>query len=687
MPTPPRRRPRIGDTSTRRALTPSPSSSGRTTKASTPPRKPTTSRRAAAARASGRLRTRASRPRGQPASERMARPVAPVKKSLSLLQRLASMSVRMKVVLSAAAIVIMAGVLSFVFIYFKAVAQLNDEIDKKGARMINILMDIPSPVWVDIVKMSGRSGYFAKLKNLVETFGGGNALQAAVMDPQWARMEAEARNPEWILLKTYGDINRKDEEFRALIGRIREDPNWFAKQSTENQEQWRQTLSEIQVPLGKFEVFGQFKSSDSKNPDVLMVSVLYFEPGQSAPKFGESTEKTSGGVDFSTLSSRSFEDLKVQDGHVKSPKGNLPARMFKGETDAPGGGKMRFLVLLSLEEIQAAKVSLLLTVILPIFLSIVLGVAVAFFVGSLITKPLTRLMGDINAVSAGDLEHETEPHSNDEIGELATTFNNMTHALRIAHQNELEKKAMEHELSIATDIQSNLLPKVIPKPPGLDIGAFYRPSKEVGGDYYDFIMIDDDHLGVIVADVSGKGVPGSLVMTKTQTLIRMEADRGANTSPSDTLKHVNRLLARDIRKGMFVTALYCVLNLRTSQMQVCSAGHNPLLIYRSGGAVEQFNPSGIALGFDKGALFDRSIKEEMVLLSRGDRIVVYTDGVVETMNQEKDEFGDERFIELIKKLSASASDAFVTSVMRELDTFKGEAEQHDDITLVTVRRA
>ena len=170
MPTPPRRRPRIGDTSTRRALTPVPSSSGRI-KASTPPRKPTTSRRAAAARASGRLRTRASRPRGQPASERMARPVAPVEKSPSLLQRLASMSVRMKVVLSAAAIVIMAGALSFVFIYFKAVAQLNDEIDKKGARMIDVLRGIPAETWVQFMRMKERDNYFSELIELITLYG------------------------------------------------------------------------------------------------------------------------------------------------------------------------------------------------------------------------------------------------------------------------------------------------------------------------------------------------------------------------------------------------------------------------------------------------------------------------------------------------------------------------------------
>ena len=252
--------------------------------------------------------------------------------------------------------------------------------------------------------------------------------------------------------------------------------------------------------------------------------------------------------------------------------------------------------------------------------------------------------------------------------------------------NILEKKAMEHELTIATEIQANLLPKMIPKPPGLDIGAYYRPSKEVGGDYYDFIMIDDSHLGLIVADVSGKGIPGSMVMTKTQTLIRMEADRGANTSPADTLKHVNRLLARDIRKGMFVTAMYMILDLKTFELTVTSAGHNPLMVHRVDGKVEQINPSGIALGFDKGTLFDRTVKEEKVVLNRGDRFAAYTDGVVESMNEQKEEFGDERFIILIKKLAKRPSNEFVQVIAQALDEYKGAAEQHDDITLVTVRR-
>jgi sigma-B regulation protein RsbU (phosphoserine phosphatase) len=305
---------------------------------------------------------------------------------------------------------------------------------------------------------------------------------------------------------------------------------------------------------------------------------------------------------------------------------------------------------------------------------------------TLITEPIKTLMADITEVSAGNLDHQTSVTSTDEVGLLASTFNRMTQALKGAHDQELTTKALEHDLAIASEIQSNLVPKRMLKIPGYDISAYYRPSKEVGGDYYDFIEVDEHNEGIIVADVSGKGIPGSLVMTMARAFIRMEAERARNTSPGDTLGKANRMLAQDIKKGMFVTALYCILDKRTNVMKVASAGHNPMVVWRAAtNQIQLVNPNGIALGFDKGPVFERTVKEEMITLGRGDRIVLYTDGTVEAMDEDNQEFGDDKFFGLVKQLATRDSNQMLNLLVKSLDEHKGNAPQSDDITIVTLR--
>jgi sigma-B regulation protein RsbU (phosphoserine phosphatase) len=289
-------------------------------------------------------------------------------------------------------------------------------------------------------------------------------------------------------------------------------------------------------------------------------------------------------------------------------------------------------------------------------------------------------------VSSGNLDHETVPVSKDEIGQLAQTFNKMTSALKTAREQELEQKKMEHQLSIAREIQENLMPKKVLKIPGYDVGAFYRPSQEVGGDYYDFIEIDEDHAGIIVADVSGKGVPGAIVMAMALAFIREEVDRTRNTSPMSTLVRANRMLAANIKKGMFVTAMYAILDKKNHTLKVASAGHNPMVWWRAGKAeIQLVNPKGIALGFDKGPVFERTVEEGTVVLEHGDRVVSYTDGTVESMNAANEEFGDEKFQAMIKQLATRDSNQMLNLMVKALDEHKGEGPQHDDITMVTLR--
>ncbi len=252
--------------------------------------------------------------------------------------------------------------------------------------------------------------------------------------------------------------------------------------------------------------------------------------------------------------------------------------------------------------------------------------------------------------------------------------------------NEVERKMLDHELAIAEELQANLLPKRMPQIPGYDISSYYRPSREVGGDYYDFIDIDGDHLGIVVADVSGKGIPGSIVMTETRALLKSEAVR--TLSPAETLLRVNSVLYNDIKRGMFVSMFYAVLQIQKSVLTCVSAGHNPMVLWRkASNTCHLVNTNGLALGIDKGPLFARTLKEQKVSLFKGDRFVLYTDGVTESMNANREQFGQNRFYLRVKQSGEKSSSEFLSSLVTEVEAHQGNAPQHDDITIVACRMA
>ncbi len=250
--------------------------------------------------------------------------------------------------------------------------------------------------------------------------------------------------------------------------------------------------------------------------------------------------------------------------------------------------------------------------------------------------------------------------------------------------SDVERKMLDHELAIAEELQANLLPRKVPQIPGYDVSAYYRPSREVGGDYYDFIEIDADHLGILVADVSGKGIPGSIVMTETRALVKSEAVR--TLSPAETLMRVNRVLYNDIKRGMFVTVYYMILALQKAILNCVSAGHNPMVLWRkASNTCHLVNPNGLALGIDKGPLFEKTLKEQKIQLFKGDRFVLYTDGVIESMNDRHEQFGQNRFYLRVKQLADKSSSEFLSLIVNEVEAHQGEAPQHDDITIVTGR--
>jgi serine phosphatase RsbU (regulator of sigma subunit) len=542
------------------------------------------------------------------------------------------LSLRWKIVASMAGITITTAVLIFVVVYNKAVNQLSDEIDTKGVRLCKTLAMIDAAYW------------------------------------RYA-------------------IGHRPEEFRkrvdALLQKLPEvQMNEVARQRffRENPES-KQVYDLMVNPLGpELHPLKGGKQDVGPGSDIMQITVVdESEKGsvQAVPGYGEQ------GL---TISSTRADPAGVSISDGLDRQSGQEIRLFTLVREAQGLGKFRYNIILSLARINDATASLRMAILLPIFVSVFLGVGIAVWISTLITDPIKALVSDMQQVSAGNLEHQTKARSKDEVGLLALTFNRMTQAIRAAHQQEIDAKALEHDLSIASEIQSNLVPKRMLKVPGYDISAYYRPSKEVGGDYYDFLTITEDLEGIIVADVSGKGVPGSLVMTMARAFIRMEAEQNRNPSPAATLVQVNRMLVQDIKRGMFVTALYCILDKKTNEIRVASSGHNPLIVWRAASnKVELVNPGGIALGFKEGPFFEKTIKEERLVLGHGDRIVAYTDGTVEAMNAAKEEFGDRRFEALVQQLATRDSNQMLNLLVKTLDEHKGDAPQSDDITIVTLR--
>ena len=342
------------------------------------------------------------------------------------------------------------------------------------------------------------------------------------------------------------------------------------------------------------------------------------------------------------------------------------------------------IVLVSSEKIQRAKEEVLYFTGMVSIGAVIIGIIIAVLIATNITKPIKTLVRDMQIVSQGKLRHRTTQSSRDEVGLLAHNFNKMTADLEKAHKAEVQQQKMNADLKAARDIQERLLPKKVPRLPSYDMKEFYRPSRDVGGDYYDTIVVDKNHLGLLVADVSGKGVQGGLVMTIVRTIINIFARK--NLSTADVLRTTNQILAKELKPGMFVTAFYLLLHVRSGTMTLSSAGHNDLIIYRKAkGDIELINPKGIALGLDKGKIFERTVREEKVKLYNGDRVLLYTDGVVEAMNSRKEEFGDEQLYNFVRENAELNSSDFVELLVSTLDKHKGKAEQHDDITIFTFK--
>ncbi len=255
----------------------------------------------------------------------------------------------------------------------------------------------------------------------------------------------------------------------------------------------------------------------------------------------------------------------------------------------------------------------------------------------------------------------------------------------IVYSEASEKRRLDVDLLVAQDIQRILLPSSAPEIEGFQISGINIPAKQVSGDYFDYIKVDPERYGIAIADVSGKGVPASLIMAMCRSVLRSKAV--GNISGAEVLRQVNRQLYPDIKEDMFISMAYLVLDLRTQKITLCRAGHDaPLLYSAKDKTVTKINPPGMALGIDSGDVFDRVTRDFSIKLEQDDCLILYTDGVTEALDGKGFEFGMKEMILSIQASAANGAAGVVKRLTDDLRNFIGTYPQNDDITLIVIRK-
>lgn len=328
-----------------------------------------------------------------------------------------------------------------------------------------------------------------------------------------------------------------------------------------------------------------------------------------------------------------------------------------------------------------------------VLFGIILTAPVSALFGWLTTRGLVRRLHHLVLATGqfanGDYTQRVPIAKRDEIGQLESQFNQMAEQLveSIAQQQTLveqharmeERTRIEQELRVAQIIQRTLLPKDLPALPGWQLAAYYQPARAVGGDFYDFLYFEDGRLGLVIGDVTDKGVPAALVMATTRSILRSAASGGA--SPGKVLAQANELLCSDIPPKMFVTCLYAILDPSSGQLQYANAGHD-LPYLRHKGEVSELRATGMPLGLMPGMYYE----EKETMLAHGDRLLLYSDGLVEAHNAKRAMFSFPYLMALLEENVTGQE--LIDFLLSKLAAFTGpDWEQEDDVTLVTLQRA
>lgn len=303
---------------------------------------------------------------------------------------------------------------------------------------------------------------------------------------------------------------------------------------------------------------------------------------------------------------------------------------------------------------------------------------------SLMLAPLTN-RGSLLGVFAVVNKKNNQKFDDNDMEMLKSLANQAAITVNLAklYEDLSNNQRLEQELKVAYEFQRMLLPKECPETPFLDIAVYNKPALEVGGDYYDFFWVDEDNLGFVIADVSGKGIPGALIMSMVRSTVRAESTNCL--SPKAVLAKVNERILKDTKDNVFITMTYGIIDLKNMKMKFVRAGHEPIILLDE--FKEDYNsyaPEGIALGLVPDKLFD-VIEEVEINLKPGNTAVLYTDGVIEALNDEVEEYGKERFINTLKENFHENPNQIIDKIVSDINKFTKGIEQQDDITLLAIK--
>jgi sigma-B regulation protein RsbU (phosphoserine phosphatase) len=357
---------------------------------------------------------------------------------------------------------------------------------------------------------------------------------------------------------------------------------------------------------------------------------------------------------------------------------DLPRRLSPAVVD-PGAAERRNLA--DILVLALGVVGLVFLVMYAVALVLGLGLARS------ITRSVHALSLGTERLRKGDFSTRIPVTSRDQLGELAESFNHMAEGIEGLLREQVEKDRLEEELRIARQIQMSLLPperQVAVE--GLRIAALCLPAAEVGGDYYDLLPLSQTRLGVLVADVSGKGTSAALYMAELKGLV-LSLSR-IHESPARLLCEANRILAANMDARSFITMTYAVADVGTRQLRYARAGHNPLIhLEAASGRTRILTPPGLGLGIDRGDRFDEILQEESAALASGDVFLFFTDGLSEAMNAQAELFGEGRLSRLLAESRGLTSEEIREKILAEVRDFARGASQADDMTMVILKVA
>jgi sigma-B regulation protein RsbU (phosphoserine phosphatase) len=295
-------------------------------------------------------------------------------------------------------------------------------------------------------------------------------------------------------------------------------------------------------------------------------------------------------------------------------------------------------------------------------------------------------MGNIRqAMNNGAFDFATKPI---DLDDLSITIEKAVKQIEFVRQTQREHAQLvdlKGDLAVASEIQQAILPRMFPPFPEnsnvMDLAALMTPAKDVGGDFYDFFRIDAEHIGVVIADVSGKGIPAAIFMAVSRTLIRAIGSEGV--TPETCLTKANELLCMDSANNMFVTVFYGIYNVMTGELCYCNGGHNAPCLIHADGRTELIK---VEPNFIVGGIGGMAYKGGVMTLGKGETLLLYTDGVTEAVNTALEEYGEQRMIDTLSTQAAHTCRETIDRQLQSVRDFAGEAEQSDDITILALKR-